>query len=56
MMRHKRSELAEQRRFKTSDEFTVRVACKPEEIKQLLEVGFDFVCEKDELLYFGKRK
>jgi len=32
------------------------VARKPEEIKQLLEVGFEFVCEKDGLLYFRKRK
>ena len=40
----------------TTDEFTVRVANKPDEIKALLEVGFEFVCEKDELLYFRKRK
>ena len=40
----------------TTDEFTVRMASKPEEIKQLLEVGFEFICEKDELLYFRKRK
>ena len=39
-----------------NDEFTVRVAKKPEEITQLLEVGFEFVCEKDELMYFRKRK
>lgn len=47
----------EQSLFKdTSDEFTVRVTTKLEEIKQLLEVGFEFVCEKDGLLYFRKRK
>ena len=40
----------------TSDEFTVRVASKSEEITELLEVGFEYVCEKDELLYFRKRK
>ena len=40
----------------TIDEFHVRVASKPDEIKQLLEAGFDFVCEKNELLYFRKRK
>ena len=40
----------------TSDEFTVKVASKPEEIKQLLEVGFKYICEKDDLLYFRKRK
>jgi len=40
----------------TIDEFTVRVASKPDEIKQLLEVSFEYVCEKDGLLYFRKRK
>jgi integrase/DNA-directed RNA polymerase subunit RPC12/RpoP len=40
----------------SSDEFTVRVASTPEEIKSLLEAGFDYVCEKDGLLYFRKRK
>ncbi len=41
---------------KTDDEFTARVAKTSEEIQQLLEVGFEFVCEKDGLLYFRKRK
>jgi integrase len=40
----------------TSDEFIVRVASKPEEITKLLEVGFEYVCEKDGLIYFRKRK
>ena len=40
----------------TSDEFTVRVANKSEDIKALLEIGFEYVCEKDGLLYFRKRK
>jgi len=39
-----------------SDEFTVKVASKPEEIKPLLEVGFEYVCEKDGLMFFRKRK
>ena len=39
-----------------SDEFTVRVAKKPNEVKELLEVGFEFVCQKDELMFFRKRK
>jgi len=39
-----------------NDEYTVKVASKTEEITQLLEVGFEFVCEKDGLLYFRKRK
>ena len=43
--------------FQTSnDEFHVRVAKSPEEIKALLEVGFEYVCEKDGLLFFRKRK
>jgi len=40
----------------TNDEFTVRVAKKPEEVKPLLEVGFEYVCEKDDLMFFRKRK
>jgi hypothetical protein len=36
--------------------FKFGVARKPEEIKALLEVGFEFVCRKGELLYFRKRK
>jgi hypothetical protein len=39
-----------------SEEFTVRVAKTKEEITPLLEVGFEYVCEKDELIYFRKRK
>ncbi len=38
------------------DEFHVRVAKTPEEIKELLEAGFDYVCEKDGLMFFRKRK
>jgi len=39
-----------------SDEFTVKVATKPEEIKALLESGFEYVCQKDDLMFFRKRK
>jgi len=39
-----------------SDEFTVKVASKPEEIKALLETGFEYICEKDGLMFFRKRK
>jgi len=28
----------------SNDEFTVKVAEKPEEVKALLEVGFEYVC------------
>jgi integrase len=39
-----------------SSEFHVKVAKTPEEIKSLLEVGFEYVCEKDGLMFFRKRK
>jgi hypothetical protein len=43
--------------FKTgSDEFTVRAVRDPEKIQGLLEVGFEYVCQKDSLLFFRKRK
>ncbi|MEM3699914.1 MAG: site-specific integrase [Candidatus Bathyarchaeia archaeon] len=40
----------------SNDEFTVKTARTPEEIKGLLEVGFEYVCEKDGLMFFRKRK
>jgi integrase len=39
-----------------SSEFHVAIARTPEEIKTLLEVGFEYVCQKDDILYFRKRK
>lgn len=39
-----------------NDEFTVKTAKTPEEIKALLEVGFEYICEKDGLMFFRKRK
>lgn len=39
-----------------TDEFNVKVAEKPEGTKTLLEVGFEYVCEKDGLMFFRKRK
>ena len=33
-----------------NDNFTVRVAEKLEEVKVLLEVGFEYVCQKDNLI------
>jgi integrase len=39
-----------------NDEFTVQVAEEPEEIKALLEVGFEYVCSKDSLIFLRKRK
>ena len=38
------------------EEFHVKVAKTPEEIKALLEVGFEYVCEKDGLMFFRKRR
>jgi integrase len=42
--------------WERDDEFTVKVAEKPEEIKQLLKAGFEYMCEKDGLMFFRKRK
>ena len=39
-----------------TDEFHVKVAKNPEEIKTLLETGFEYVCSKDGLMFFRKRK
>jgi integrase/predicted RNA-binding Zn-ribbon protein involved in translation (DUF1610 family) len=39
-----------------NDEFTVRVTEKPEEIKEFLQIGFEYVCQKDNLVFLIKRK
>ena len=39
-----------------SDEFTVKVVEKSEDIRRLLEAGFEFVCQKDNLIFLRKRK
>jgi integrase len=39
-----------------NDEFIVRVTEKPEEIKGFLQVGFEYVCQKDNLVFLRKRK
>lgn len=38
------------------DEFVCKVAKTPEEIAQLIEAGFEYVCEHDGLKFFRKRK
>ena len=38
------------------DAFIVRVVEKPEEVKSLLEAGFEYVCQKDNLIFLRKRK
>jgi len=43
--------------FETAnDNFTVKVAENPDEIKELLETGFEYVCQKDNLIFLRKRK
>jgi len=39
-----------------NNEFHVKTAKTQDEIKALLEVGFEYVCQKDNLIYFRKRK
>jgi len=41
---------------KDADSFTCRVAKTPDEIKGLIESGFEYVTEKEGLIYFRKRK
>ena len=40
----------------SSDGFTVKVTTDTEEVKSLLEVGFEYVCQKDNLIFLRKRK
>lgn len=40
----------------TSDEFTVKVTTDSEEVKRLLEVGFEFVTEREGIKIYRKRK
>jgi integrase len=40
----------------TNDNFTVKVAENASEIKELLENGFEYVCQKDNLTFLRKRK
>jgi hypothetical protein len=34
----------------------VKIAETPQDIQELLEVGVEYVCEKDESVFFRKRK
>ena len=38
------------------DDYACKVAEKPEEIKELIEAGFEYVTEQDCLKFFRKRK
>ena len=40
----------------SSDEYTVKVTKEANEIKGLLEVGFEYVCEKEGLIFLRKRR
>jgi hypothetical protein len=40
----------------SGDEFTVKVTEKAEEIKTLLETGFEYVCQEDNMVFLRKRK
>jgi len=39
-----------------TDEFCVKISETPEEIKAALEVGFKYECERDDEMFFTKRK
>ncbi len=43
-------------KFEEDDDFICKVAKTPEEIQELIEAGFEYVCQKDDLLFFRKRK
>jgi hypothetical protein len=39
-----------------ADDFEVKAVKDHEDIKALLEVGFEYICEKNGLMFFRKRK
>jgi hypothetical protein len=39
-----------------AENFIVKATKETEEIQGLLEVGFEYVCQKGELMFFRKRK
>ena len=43
-------------KFREEDEFICKVAKTPEEVQELIEKGFEYVCEMDDLLFFRKRR
>lgn len=43
-------------KFEEDDEFICKVARTPREVEELIEAGFEYVCEKNGLLFFRKRK
>ncbi|MCD6445690.1 tyrosine-type recombinase/integrase [Candidatus Bathyarchaeota archaeon] len=43
-------------KFEGEDQYICKVAKEPKQIASLIEAGFTYVCEKDGLLFFRKRK
>jgi hypothetical protein len=39
-----------------NDSFHVKTATTPDELTKLLEVGFEYACQKDGLVFLRKRK
>jgi hypothetical protein len=42
--------------LEASDDYVCKVARTPNEIHDLIETGFEYVCDQDELKFFRKRK
>ena len=43
-------------KFKESDDFICKVATTNEEISQLIETGFEYICDHNRAKFFRKRK
>jgi NAD/NADP transhydrogenase alpha subunit len=39
-----------------NDEYVYRVARTPKQIQELIENGFDYICDQDDLKFFRRRK
>jgi hypothetical protein len=50
---HARKQLA---KFEETDGYMCKVAATKEEISALIEAGFEYVCQKGDLMMFRKRK
>ncbi len=42
--------------YENNDDFICKVAKKPNEIQELIENGFEYICDQEDLKYFRKRK
>lgn len=43
-------------KFKEKDDFVCKVAKTPKEVKKLIENGFEYICDQNDLKFFRKRK